>query len=49
MERKALGFEQLSDLNGSGVVIDSIAEYYKPRIGIVRTKSPFKYQARFKD
>jgi len=47
MERKAVGFEQLSDLYGFRVVVDSIADCYAA-VGIVHTKWPF-VPGRFKD
>lgn len=47
MERKALGFEQLSDLYGFRVVVGSIADCYAA-VGIVHTKWPF-VPGRFKD
>ncbi len=47
MERKAVGFEQLSDLYGFRVVVDSVADCYKA-VGIVHTKWPF-VPGRFKD
>jgi guanosine-3',5'-bis(diphosphate) 3'-pyrophosphohydrolase len=47
MERKAVGFEQLSDLYGFRVVVDSIAACYQA-VGICHTKWPF-VPGRFKD
>ena len=47
MERKALGFEQLSDLYGFRVVVGSVADCYGA-VGIVHTKWPF-VPGRFKD
>jgi GTP pyrophosphokinase len=47
MERKAVGFEQLSDLYGFRVVVDGIADCYAA-VGIVHTKWPF-VPGRFKD
>ncbi|MBK8008336.1 MAG: bifunctional (p)ppGpp synthetase/guanosine-3',5'-bis(diphosphate) 3'-pyrophosphohydrolase [Rhizobiales bacterium] len=47
MERKAVGFEQLSDLYGFRVVVATVADCYKV-IGIVHTKWPF-VPGRFKD
>jgi GTP diphosphokinase / guanosine-3',5'-bis(diphosphate) 3'-diphosphatase len=47
MERKAIGFEQLSDIYGFRVVVPSIEDCYRA-IGIVHTKWPF-VPGRFKD
>jgi guanosine-3',5'-bis(diphosphate) 3'-pyrophosphohydrolase len=47
MERKAVGFEQLSDLYGFRVVVESVADCYGA-VGIVHTKWPF-VPGRFKD
>ncbi|HYA05394.1 MAG TPA: bifunctional (p)ppGpp synthetase/guanosine-3',5'-bis(diphosphate) 3'-pyrophosphohydrolase, partial [Xanthobacteraceae bacterium] len=47
MERKALGFEQLSDILGFRVVVGSIAECYQA-LGIVHTSWPV-VPGRFKD
>ncbi|MBX3514980.1 MAG: bifunctional (p)ppGpp synthetase/guanosine-3',5'-bis(diphosphate) 3'-pyrophosphohydrolase [Xanthobacteraceae bacterium] len=47
MERKAVGFEQLSDLYGFRVIVGSIADCYAA-VGIVHTKWPF-VPGRFKD
>jgi guanosine-3',5'-bis(diphosphate) 3'-pyrophosphohydrolase len=47
MERKAIGFEQLSDIYGFRVVVPSIEDCYRA-VGIVHTKWPF-VPGRFKD
>jgi len=47
MERKAVGFEQLSDIFGFRVVVDSLAECYQA-LGIVHTSWPV-VPGRFKD
>ncbi|MCW5681326.1 MAG: bifunctional (p)ppGpp synthetase/guanosine-3',5'-bis(diphosphate) 3'-pyrophosphohydrolase [Xanthobacteraceae bacterium] len=47
MERKAVGFEQLSDLYGFRVVVDTIPGCYQA-VGIIHTKWPF-VPGRFKD
>jgi guanosine-3',5'-bis(diphosphate) 3'-pyrophosphohydrolase len=47
MERKAVGFEQLSDLYGFRVIVDSIPSCYRA-VGVVHTKWPF-VPGRFKD
>jgi RelA/SpoT family (p)ppGpp synthetase len=47
MERKAVGFEQLSDIFGFRVVVDSAAECYRA-LGIVHTTWPV-VPGRFKD
>ena len=47
MERKAVGFEQLSDIFGFRVVVDSVAECYQA-LGIVHTSWPV-VPGRFKD
>jgi GTP diphosphokinase / guanosine-3',5'-bis(diphosphate) 3'-diphosphatase len=47
MERKSLGFEQLSDILGFRVIVDSIAECYQA-LGIVHTTWPV-VPGRFKD
>ena len=47
MERKAIGFEQLSDIYGFRVVVPSVEDCYRA-VGIVHTKWPF-VPGRFKD
>jgi GTP diphosphokinase / guanosine-3',5'-bis(diphosphate) 3'-diphosphatase len=47
MERKAVGFEQLSDIFGFRVVVDGVAECYRA-LGIVHTTWPV-VPGRFKD
>jgi guanosine-3',5'-bis(diphosphate) 3'-pyrophosphohydrolase len=47
MERKALGFEQLSDIYGFRVVVGSIEECYRA-VGVVHTRWPV-VPGRFKD
>jgi len=47
MERKAVGFEQLSDIYGFRVMVPSIEDCYRA-VGIVHTKWPF-VPGRFKD
>ncbi|HLL27363.1 MAG TPA: bifunctional (p)ppGpp synthetase/guanosine-3',5'-bis(diphosphate) 3'-pyrophosphohydrolase [Xanthobacteraceae bacterium] len=47
MERKAVGFEQLSDIYGFRVIVPSIEDCYRA-VGIVHTKWPF-VPGRFKD
>ena len=47
MERKAVGFEQLSDILGFRVVVESVAECYQA-LGIVHTSWPV-VPGRFKD
>ena len=47
MERKAVGFEQLSDIFGFRVVVDTLEECYRA-LGIVHTTWPV-VPGRFKD
>ena len=47
MERKSIAFEQLSDIFGFRVLVDSIEDCYRA-IGIIHTKWPF-VPGRFKD
>ncbi|MCU6326002.1 bifunctional (p)ppGpp synthetase/guanosine-3',5'-bis(diphosphate) 3'-pyrophosphohydrolase, partial [Enterobacter quasiroggenkampii] len=47
MERKPVGFEQLSDIFGFRIVVNSIAEVYRT-VGIVHTTWPV-VPGRFKD
>jgi GTP pyrophosphokinase len=47
MERKAIGFEQLSDIYGFRVIVGSIEECYRA-VGVVHTKWPV-VPGRFKD
>ena len=47
MERKAVGFEQLSDIFGFRVIVDDVAECYRA-LGIVHTTWPV-VPGRFKD
>ena len=47
MERKAIGFEQLSDIYGFRVVLPTIEDCYRA-VGVVHTKWPV-VQGRFKD
>lgn len=47
MERKAIGFEQLSDLYGFRVILESVEDCYRA-LGVVHTKWPI-VPGRFKD
>ena len=47
MERKAIGFEQLSDIYGFRVVVPTVEDCYRA-VGVVHTKWPV-VQGRFKD